>query len=75
MVRGMSGTDPVGSFAVSMVAMNGPSRVVGNGVTKGIYKVFPAVGKWASGSTNYSVTHPKTISRVKKVLNTGVAPI
>lgn len=75
MVRGVSGTDPVGSFAVSMVAMNGPSRAVGNWVTKGVSKVFPAVGRWVSGSTNYSVTHPKTIARVKKVLNTGVAPI
>lgn len=75
MVRGMSGSDPVGSFVTSMVAMNGPSRAVGSWVTKGVSKVFPAVGRWVSGSTKYSVTHPKTISRVKKVLNTGVAPI
>lgn len=74
-VKGMSGSDPVGSFVVSMVAMNNPSRYLGGLVTKGISKVFPSVGNWVAGSTKYAVSHPKVISRVKKVLDAGVAPI
>lgn len=75
MVRGMSGTDPVGGFAVSMVAMNAPSRYIGGLVTKGVSKMFPSVGKWVTNSTKYATTHPKVMSKVKKVLNVGVAPI